>query len=172
MNRWQLAIGTLTLAAFAVSFSAAAQTQTRYFSLITSGPALDPNDPVAEQKSTYAPHEFIFAVNDPALISQIEAILDNTYIGRSVHVMGLIEKNRADYNQEWPFHLVPESIQLFSNATEQCDATTFTVEDNLALVGVPNAGFLDDGIWCPWSSRLVREVKYTPPTVPQRRSTR
>ncbi|RDS81886.1 hypothetical protein DWU99_15815 [Dyella psychrodurans] len=72
--------------------------------------------------------------------------------------MGKVVRGRVEYNEEYPFYLDEKSIQLFSNTTEQCSATAFEVEEHIEKVGVPDAGFLQDGIWCPWDSRLVREI--------------
>lgn len=154
MKTKQLAV-TLVLAASTAALPAPAQTQTRYFSFVT------PNNPQSVgsgPRHTFAPHEFVFAVNDPAVSRQIEAIIENRHTGPDVHVEGRIVRGRVAYNEEYPFHLDPNSIRLFSNTTEQCSATAFEVEEHLELVGVPDSGFLDRGIWCPWDSRLVREI--------------
>lgn len=71
------------------------------------------------------------------------------------HVVGRIVKRPAPYNPEWNFHLQPESIRFFDVAIEVCDATIPYVEDHLDEAG---GAFLPGYIWCPWSSRLVREV--------------
>lgn len=164
MKLRKLAVSAVAITLCAGAFHSAAHAQeTHYFAFVTSGPGDNPDDTVGNGKLTYAPHEFVIAVSKPSIVEQMQAILIDNYVGRSVHVMGQIERGRKDYNQEWPYHLVPESIELFSNTTEVCDATSFQVEDHLDLVDTPDSGFLPGGIWCPWTSRLVREVKYTPP---------
>jgi hypothetical protein len=71
------------------------------------------------------------------------------------HVVGRIIKRTVPYNPRWSFHLQPESIRFFSVAIEVCDATIPYVEDHLDEAG---GAFLPGLIWCPWTSRLVREV--------------
>lgn len=156
MNKERLIRHACLAAIVAASFSTAAFAQTRYFSFIT------PNSPNTEgwNGTTLAPHEFVFAVNDPALADQLISILSNNSLGRTVYPMGKIVRGRVPYNEEYPFHLDPSTIQLVSNATEQCSATAFEIEEHLELVGVPDAGFLNDGFWCPWDARFVREIKF------------
>ena len=64
-------------------------------------------------------------------------------------------KAPAVYNVPWNFHLDPGSISFFEIAAEVCDSTTLLVENHLADVG---GAFLPKSYWCPWSSRLLREV--------------
>lgn len=145
----------------AVSSSAAGQTETRYFSFVT------PSSPssTGANATIFGSHEFVIAVNDPTLVQQMERILHNhAWPGDPVHILGSVVRGRVPYNEEYPFHLDPGSIQLFFQATEQCDATAFEVEEHIELVGVPNSGFLQNGIWCPWESRLVREIRYPFPS--------
>ncbi|HUA79497.1 MAG TPA: hypothetical protein VL997_03935 [Dyella sp.] len=158
MDTKQIIRKASVIAIVAASFSTAAYAQTRYFSFVT------PNSPNSggSDATTFAPHEFVIAVDNPSLANQISAIIENNYIGRDFHVMGKVVRGRVPYNEEYPFHLDPTTISLFSNATEQCDATAFQVEEHLELVGVPDGGFLNDGFWCPYSSRLVREISYGP----------
>jgi hypothetical protein len=46
-------------------------------------------------------------------------------------------------------------VRFFEVAIEVCDATMPYVEDHLDEVG---GAFLPGGYWCPWTSRLTREV--------------
>lgn len=136
-------------AALSVSSVATAQETTAYFSMIVT------------HKITREPHEFIFAVTNPDVINAMREQLSSSNPPAERHVIGVIETTRVEYNQPWPFHFRPETVALFRMQTEQCDADPFTVEDNLALVGSERNGkaFLKDHIWCPWDSRIVREVK-------------
>ncbi len=70
--------------------------------------------------------------------------------------MGIIVKERRDYNPDWSYHLAPDSISFFRYAVEVCDANMQYVEDNLDAVG---GSFLPGNRWCPWQSQLVREIK-------------
>jgi hypothetical protein len=158
MNKERFIRHACLAAIVAASFSTAAFAQTRYFSFIT------PNSPSSSggPATTLTPHEFVFAVNDPVIADQLLSILSNNSLGRTLFPIGKVVRGRVAYNEEYPFHLDPSTIQLVSNATEQCDATAFVVEENLERVGVPNAGFLNDGYWCPYSARFVRELKFGP----------
>lgn len=145
-NRIAAAIGlSLTVAsAFAADPGTPNQAEPAYFSFISTAPA------------TRLAQEFVFELTDPRMIEKARKII-NGHEKSEVHVMGVIKKGRADYNELWPFYLVPNSIDFFSYATEVCDARPAYVEEHLEQVGV--GGFLPNSRWCPWTSKLVREVK-------------
>jgi len=138
------------------AFSAAAQT--RYFSFVTPD---DGRTSISRHPAEVGQvlTEFVIAVDDPGTIRHILGILDGTYIGRAVHIKGRIVKDRADYNKNWSYHIDPASITLFDSEAEECDATAYEVEQNLDLVG---GSFLPGGVWCPWSSKLMRELPIAP----------
>ena len=71
-------------------------------------------------------------------------------------VQGIIVKEQAPYNTDWSYHVEPKTIDFFEVAMEVCDATIQYVEDNLEDVG---GAFLPGNHWCPWTSKLVREVE-------------
>ncbi|BDU20293.1 hypothetical protein [Dyella sp. GSA-30] len=116
---------------------------TRYFSFVTTGA------PFRE------PHEFIFGTADPVLQDKIVSIINGTPAFEQ-RVKGRIVRGRAAYNEAWPFHLDPDSIELFGYSTELCDAVPMEIEEHLSEVG---GSYLPGNEWCPWSMRLVREVK-------------
>lgn len=160
MKAKKMVLIALASAIGAMSSSAIAQTQTRYFSFVAKT-----NGTGGVDATTFGPHEFVIAVNNEKWINQIERILEyRVRPGEPVNVLGRVVRGRVPYNEEYAFHLDPDSIELFAVQTEQCDATPFEVEENLEKVGVPDAGFLQNGIWCPWESRLVREVRYPYPS--------
>ena len=97
---------------------------------------------------------FIFELTDPTKIAFARRIVDGSET-RKVSVMGTIVKSRAAYNPKWSYHLEPGSIDFFENAVEVCDATPSFVEKNLRDVG---GAVLPGNHWCPWCSRVVREV--------------
>ena len=106
--------------------------------------------------------EFIDANQDRFVIRLIErrkiaharAILRGEEVeGNSV--MGKVVKQPADYNPQWSYHLRPKSIEFFDFAIEVCDASISYLEDHLDEAG---GAFLPGRRWCPWSSRLTREV--------------
>jgi hypothetical protein len=69
--------------------------------------------------------------------------------------MGRFRKSTADYNPRFSYHLDPETISFFSYAIEVCDANMQYVDDHLDEAG---GAFLPGAYWCPWDSRLVREI--------------
>lgn len=119
-----------------------------------SGPA---TAPAYFKVSDTEPHDsFVIELTNPELIAKARAILD----GRDkepAHVMGVIVKEPAKYNKPWSFHLAPDSISFFQMSTEVCDASTSYVQEHLAEVG---GSFLPGNRWCPWSSKIVAEVKH------------
>ena len=71
-------------------------------------------------------------------------------------VQGKVITKKASYNPQWDYHLEPASISFFEVAKEVCDASIRYVQDHLAEVGKE---FLPYCHWCPWSSRLTREIR-------------
>ncbi|WSQ59681.1 calmodulin-binding protein [Streptomyces sp. NBC_01217] len=71
------------------------------------------------------------------------------------HVVGRIKKYPAPYNTGWSYHFDPTSVHFFNYAIEVCDATVPYVEDHLDEAG---GAFLPGLYFCPWTSKLVREV--------------
>ncbi|WP_437927813.1 hypothetical protein WMF37_00830 [Sorangium sp. So ce291] len=99
--------------------------------------------------------EFIFEITDDAKIAAARNILSGKEQAQ-VHVMGRIVKRSASYNPGWSFHLDPTTITFFTMAIEVCDASAIYVEDHLDEAC---GAFLPGCHWCPWSSRLTREVQ-------------
>lgn len=100
------------------------------------------------------PGRVVIKLTDPALIQRARDILSGSETAET-HVMGRIIKRPVPYNPQWSYHLNPDTIRFFSLAIEVCDATPTYVEDHLDEVG---GAFLPGGFWCPWGSRLLREV--------------
>jgi hypothetical protein len=99
--------------------------------------------------------EFIFELRDEAKIQQARDILSGKET-MSTHVMGRIRKQKADYNAKWDYHLDPATISFFAMAIEVCDANMQYVDDHLDEACGP---FLPGCFWCPWDSRVSREVE-------------
>jgi hypothetical protein len=99
-------------------------------------------------------HEFVFALHDEARIAEARAILRDPQNPRR-QVQGTIVPARVPYNPAWSFHLDPDSIGFFELAAEVCDANVTWVEENLEAIG---GSALPGNHWCPWSSKLDREV--------------
>lgn len=98
--------------------------------------------------------EFIFEVTDSAMIQKARDILSGKE-KFEVHVHGRLVKRRQPYNPKWDFHMDPATVRFFAMAIEICDADMSYVQEHLDEVG---GAFLPGGHWCPWNSRLVREV--------------
>ncbi|UQA55554.1 calmodulin [Polyangium aurulentum] len=98
--------------------------------------------------------EFIFEVTDEARIAHARKILSGEEQNR-VHVHGRIMKRTAPYNPTWSWHLDPATIDFFEMAIEVCDADMQYVEEHLDEAC---GAFLPGCHWCPWSSKLSREV--------------
>ncbi|MFF0460745.1 BP74-related protein [Streptomyces mexicanus] len=96
----------------------------------------------------------VFELTDEAKIQQARDILSGKE-RNEIHVVGRIVKRTASYNPRWSYHLDPSSVRFFEVAIEVCDATMPYVEDHLDEVG---GAFLPGSYWCPWTSRLTREV--------------
>ncbi|HEY0095413.1 MAG TPA: calmodulin [Archangium sp.] len=98
--------------------------------------------------------EFIFELIDPAKIQEAQNILAGKETLK-VHVMGKIVRSRKPYNPNFNYHLDPASISFFAMAIEVCDANMAYVEAHLDEAG---GAFLPGFFWCPWDSKLKREV--------------
>jgi hypothetical protein len=98
--------------------------------------------------------EFVVKLTDPAQIEHARALVSGETTDRP-HVVGRIVKYQTSYNPRWSYHLNPDTVQFFDVAIEVCDSTIPYTEDHLDEVG---GAFLPGLYWCPWTSRLVREV--------------
>lgn len=97
---------------------------------------------------------FVMQLTDPGSIRHARDLLAGATDERP-HVHGRIVKRSVAYNARWSYHLQPETINFFDVAIEVCDASMTYVEDHLDEAG---GAFLPGGHWCPWSSRLTREL--------------
>ena len=70
-------------------------------------------------------------------------------------ISGTIAKTTADWNPDWSFHLIPETVFFDEFFIEVCDATVVFVEENLDIAG---GAFLPGLQWCPWGTRVLREL--------------
>lgn len=98
--------------------------------------------------------EFIFELADEDKIAHARRILSGEETDR-VHVMGRIRKTAKPYNPGWDYHLDPDTVSFFAFAIEVCDANMDYVSDHLDEAC---GAFLPGCYWCPWSSKVVREV--------------
>ncbi|NTI77888.1 BP74-related protein [Rhizobium rhizogenes] len=100
--------------------------------------------------------EFIIELTDEQTIDHALKILSGEE-QNEIHVHGRIIKRTQPYNPKFSFHLDPQTIRFFSMAIEVCDANMVYVEDHLDEAG---GAFLPGNHWCPWDSRLTREVTF------------
>ncbi|MFI9550099.1 BP74-related protein [Nonomuraea endophytica] len=98
---------------------------------------------------------FVFQLTDPAKIAHARRILSGEETER-VHAIGRIIKRPAPYNPGWSFHYDPATIDFFEVAIEVCDSTIPYTEEHLDEAC---GAFLPGCVWCPWTSRLVRELR-------------
>jgi hypothetical protein len=98
--------------------------------------------------------EFIIRLTNEERIAEARRILSGAETDK-VHVKGKVRKSPAHYNPDWNFHLEPESITFFAMSVEVCDASISYVSDHLKEAC---GAFLPDCVWCPWSSKLTREL--------------
>ncbi|MEU8890559.1 calmodulin-binding protein [Streptomyces sp. NPDC048442] len=99
-------------------------------------------------------HTFILKIEDEQKIQHARDLVSGATRDEP-HVVGRLRKQRAEYNRDWSFHYIPETISFFNYAPEFCDAELRYVEDHLDEVG---GAFLPSLHYCPWRSQLVREV--------------
>jgi hypothetical protein len=96
------------------------------------------------------PETFVFKTTNPATISQARQILQT---GQQKIVIGTIIRQPVFYNPQWSFHFDPQAVGFADFAIEVCDSSIRGVEDNLAFA-FPT--------WCPWATRLLREIPAPP----------
>jgi hypothetical protein len=99
--------------------------------------------------------EFIFELTDENRIAEARKIISGEETNR-IHVHGRIIKRRQPYNPRFNYYLDPQTIDFFDQAIEVCDADMTYVEDHLDEAG---GAFLPGSHWCPWSSKVSREVQ-------------
>ncbi|MEU6508717.1 calmodulin-binding protein [Streptomyces sp. NPDC046942] len=98
--------------------------------------------------------QFVIELTDPAKIEHARELVNGETTDRP-HVVGRIVKRTAPYNPRWSYHYNPDTVDFFDVAIEVCDSTIPYTEDHLDEAG---GAFLPGLVWCPWTSRLVREV--------------
>jgi hypothetical protein len=111
-------------------------------------------DPAYFEFTDVSQERAIVRLDDPARIQHARDLLSGATEDRP-HLVGRIVKRTAPYNPRWSFHYDPETVDFFDYAVEVCDATLPYVEDHLDEAG---GAFLPGLYWCPWTSRLTREV--------------
>ena len=105
-----------------------------------------------EFKDSSKKDTFIIELFDPDKIAEARRIL---WKKENKMIIGTIVKDPAKYNPPWSYHLAPDTIAFAEFSMEVCDASMKYVEDHLSEVG---GSFLPKNFWCPWTSRLTREI--------------
>ncbi|MFA0813963.1 BP74-related protein [Microbulbifer epialgicus] len=98
---------------------------------------------------------FVLQLTDPKKIDKARELLASGG-HTSHHFAGYVVPGKTFYNPEWSFHVDTDSIEFAEFSIEVCDAHPQFVEDHFEEVG---GAFLPENIWCPWTSRLVREIE-------------
>lgn len=98
--------------------------------------------------------QFVIKLADPGKIQKARNILAGKDQS-TPHVSGVIIKEAACYNPPWSFHLDPQTIEFFASAIEVCDGSIAYTESFLNDAG---GAFLPGNQWCPWGSRLLKEI--------------
>ncbi|MEU8381950.1 calmodulin-binding protein [Streptosporangium sp. NPDC048865] len=111
-------------------------------------------DPVYFEFTDHTMERFVVQLTDDTQIQHARDLVSGATTDRP-HVIGRITKETASYNPRWSHHLRPETVQFFDESIEVCDATIPYVEDHLDEAG---GAFLPGLVWCPWTSKLVREL--------------
>ncbi|MEV5574796.1 hypothetical protein AB0L06_32575 [Spirillospora sp. NPDC052269] len=109
-----------------------------------------------EMTDTNGRNRFVIELRDRDKIEHARRLVRGETRERP-HVLGRIIKRTALYNPRWNFHLDPDSIEFFDSAIEVCDASISYTEEHLDEAC---GAFLPGCVWCPWSSRLVREIPF------------
>ena len=95
---------------------------------------------------------FVAATADPEVIDNVESQLTKPKDERNLHINGAIARGERDYNPGYPWHFVEGEWNLAEVSVEVCDGRPSFVTDDLDY-------WVDDvGRFCPWSSRVDREV--------------
>jgi hypothetical protein len=96
------------------------------------------------------PSTFVYKLTNPQTIQQARDIIAT---GAHKLIAGNIIKQPVYYNAPWSYYLDPKSIGFADFAVELCDANPHYLEQNLDIAYTS---------WCPWASRLLREIPPPP----------
>ena len=111
-----------------------------------------PNMRYFEFVHTSTSETFVAGTSDPQVIEEVEAQLDKPPQERNKHINGVIAHGDGGHNDGYPWYFVEGRWELAELSAEVCDGTPSFVSENVDY-------FVEDvGRYCPWSSRLGREV--------------
>ena len=98
-------------------------------------------------------YRFVAKTSDPEVIDTIEDELAKPFEERRLHINGDIARGQKHYNSRWSWHFVPGEWDMAELSVEVCDGRPQMVEEDLDY-------WVDQvGYFCPWSSRVLREVE-------------
>ncbi len=126
------------------------------FALIATACSTSNNEDDARYfEFTYESDEIDYSIvaktSDPDVITNVEAELSKPFDQRSMFINGDIARGKKDYNN-WSWHFIPNQWNLTELAAEVCDGRPSYVEEDLDY-------WVDQvGNFCPWGSRVLREV--------------
>ncbi|MDZ7691860.1 MAG: hypothetical protein U5K69_12155 [Balneolaceae bacterium] len=123
------------------SNSTSSEQDTRYFEFRHENDAID--------------YTMVAATSDPDVIAKLEQELQKPFGDRNRHINGDIARGNKAYNGQWSWYFIPNEWDLVEASVEVCDGRPGMVEENIDY-------WVDQvGYFCPWSSRVVREVTPT-----------
>ena len=92
-------------------------------------------------------------ITDPDAIATARAEIEK--VDGWMIISGTILNETAEWNPDWSFHLIPETVFFGEFFTEVCDANVAYVEEFLDEAG---GAFLPNYQWCPWSTAVIAEL--------------
>lgn len=97
--------------------------------------------------------KFVAWTNRMEVIDKIEEQLALAPADRNMHINGKILEVPANcsLNYSWSWYFDPTDWDLAEISIEVCDGNPQYVEDNLG-------DYIDIGRYCPWSSKVTREI--------------
>jgi len=97
-------------------------------------------------------YTIVAKTSNPQVIAKAEQELQKPFDERRLHINGVIERGRKEYNPDWSWHFIENEWDLVELSTEVCDGRPGFVEDDLDF-------WVDQvGRFCPWSSRIESEI--------------
>jgi hypothetical protein len=98
---------------------------------------------------------FVLKLTDPWKVEYARNILAGI-ITFAVHINGTVVQSHVDWNPEWDFYVIPESVGFWGGVVvTTCDFGIDWVNQN---------GGPDDGYWCPSASEFLFEIEEGVPT--------
>jgi hypothetical protein len=96
--------------------------------------------------------QFIVRTSDPAVLHKADSLLALPAESRNMLVIGPIDRGDDGYNKPWNWHFKTNQWGFAELAIELCDGMPSYVNDHL------EEWLNTVGSYCPWSSRLEREL--------------